>query len=435
MDTILFINLNPPYNLDAATVALAAQATTEIVQQMVVVAVPDPPDPSNDPTLSLLSRATETETNDSSSPPNTDPPVDTTTPAPDAKIKIRKLWTAAQDSDDKPNNNNDDDLLLDVTDQRLDDILASCHTVIFPDSLLLSSSRIMDTNKAFVQAMVPALQCWLNHHNNKNTNNSSKQPTSSQRRIQPTLIVQCVEGLRSASAVETLNKAVGTAWKVHVLPDAAGVLADATATARRLFGPFGPAQIELDEQSQFVVSCHDNNNSNANDDDEGLFRIQVGTREDFERDFHAQDELFERLGITMDDEMDDENAKRMDCFDVEKSWQTHVEKYSDKYTAAVHGANGYHVVWYGDRGQKDGRMTFCFCKLLNLHANGVGHGGDSTNDPAAHHHHDDDYILDKDDHDPFAQLVQLVKSLPPVVWVSLLMVILAIAVQQTCMRA
>lgn len=264
--SILFINLKPPYNLSPSTVVLAAQRRTCTVHQALVL---------------------------------------------EAEIVIRDL---VEDTERKSP----------CTNESFVELFDQCHTVVLPDSMFVMESQVFIT-KSFVENGLQALQSFYQRGG--------------------VVIVQCVEG--ALSTVSTpLNELFGTQWKMHVLADA--TLLEPTDLAKRLLGPFVPKDPKLDKTS-FFVSCPA---------DEGLYRVRVATREQFEKDFHAQDEIFERLGVEKDESMT--------CFNVEKSWNDYIDKYTDRYAVAIHGGPKGHVVWYGDRGQTDTSMAFIFCKMLNL---------------------------------------------------------------------
>ena len=163
-----------------------------------------------------------------------------------------------------------------------------------------------------------------------------------------TVLVQCVEGALSSTCAAQINSLFGTDWKVTVLADA--ITLGPTTAAKRLFeSPYLPERIVI-KHSAFFLSCPA---------DEGLYQVVLPTREEFEKSFKEQDKVFERLGIEMD--------KSMDCFDVEKSWNDYLEKYSNRYGIAMHAhEKGGHVVWYGDRSQTNRKMSFVFCKLLHI---------------------------------------------------------------------
>lgn len=238
---------------------------------------------------------------------------------------------------------------LEMTQTTFADIFAAAHTVILPDSMFVEKSRVFHFTAAFGQHGVPALAQYY--------------------QTGGTVLVQCVEGALSSACTAVMNNTFGTNWKMHVLADS--ITLGPTDTARRLFDtPHLPERVVW-ENSAFFLSCPA---------DEGLYQVLLPTKEEFEKSFQAQDEMFERLGIVPDD--------KMDCFDVEKSWKDYVAKYSDRYGLALHvNVSGGQVIWYGDRSQTNRTMTFIFCKLLTL--------ARVLEDAAAAHDDDDDFYHQK----------------------------------------
>ena len=217
---------------------------------------------------------------------------------------------------------------LPCTAETFREIFDKSHTVILPDSMFMENSRIFNNTLAFINHGMKALQTFYENGG--------------------TVLVQCVEGALSSTCAAQINSLFGTDWKVTVLADA--ITLGPTTAAKRLFeSPYLPERIVI-KHSAFFLSCPA---------DEGLYQVVLPTREEFEKSFKEQDKVFERLGIEMD--------KSMDCFDVEKSWNDYLEKYSNRYGIAMHAhEKGGHVVWYGDRSQTNRKMSFVFCKLLHI---------------------------------------------------------------------
>jgi hypothetical protein len=218
---------------------------------------------------------------------------------------------------------------LPCTTDSFTNIFDNAHTVVLPDSLFMENSRIFNHTQSFLRHGVQALQSFYQNGG--------------------TVLVQCVEGGLSSACATQMNTLFGTDWKVSVLAD--DITLGPTPTAEQLFNsPYLPKEVVL-KNSAFYVSCPIN---------EGLYQVLLPSRQEFEKSFNEQDVLFERLGIEMD--------KSMSCFDVEKSWDDYIEKYSNQYGIAIHqneqGAG--HIIWYGDRSQTNRTMSFIFCKLLNV---------------------------------------------------------------------
>jgi len=217
-----------------------------------------------------------------------------------------------------------------------DDIFASSHTVIIPDSMFSAKSQVFHS-EPFLQH---GLQALLQHvYNDPNG----------------TIIVLCVEGFHIG---DSLNEAFGTHWKLHIFGPCT---IDPTPRGLALMGNYCPTKVEL-SGSPFLVELPNNDP----DPDEGLYQVVADSREEFEKDFKDQDAVFERLGIEKDE--------TLTCFDMEKSWQLYVEKHANKYAIVQHehtkddGSKGGRVVWFGDREQSERGLSYVFCKLLNMNA-------------------------------------------------------------------
>jgi len=224
-----------------------------------------------------------------------------------------------QSEDEKGNN----ETKMDITADSFDKIFKASHTVVIPDGMFLEQSRVFHTDK-FRQCGLSALQKFY--------------------REGGTVLIQCLEG--SSSVGPHINDAFGTSWKLSFFENGFAV---PTATGKQLLGPFAPKQPMLTGHPYFI-ECHSR---------EGIYARYVSSKEEFVKDFHAQDETFERLGIEKDESMD--------CFNVEKSWENYLAKNTDRYCISIHEGEGNEgaVVWYGDRGQSES-MSFVFCKLLKL---------------------------------------------------------------------
>ena len=213
-----------------------------------------------------------------------------------------------------------------VSKESFQHIFSQSHTIIVPDSMLCETSRVFDT-QAFTQYALHPLQQFYQQQ-------------------QGTLIIQCVEGAFGTNS--QINQLFGLDWKIHVLDSKVVV---ATPHATQLLGTFTPKRVELKDLPFFVETP----------DQEGLYSVPLMDRPTFNQDFHDQDEAFERLGITKDESLT--------CFNIDKSWENYLEKYSQRYLIAVHkgpaNTNEGHIVWYGDRGNSE-TLAFVFCKMLNL---------------------------------------------------------------------
>jgi hypothetical protein len=265
--SITLINMNPPYEMKATTLMMAAPHCTTGVQQVLVY---------------------ETE------------------------IRIRDLVAGAAVETNKP-----------LSVASFDAIYADSHTVVIPDAMFTEKSKVFKS-EAFVKHGMEALGSFQKAGGN--------------------VIVFCVEGTLVIG--DTLNRLFGTKWKIKFFESAA---VEATDLAMATFGRFLPMQAHLKDGSYFI-DCPNK---------EGLYRRIMNDKKTFDENFRAEDATFEKLGIEKDE--------TMDCFNIEKSWENYVSKYTNRYCIALHQGRYMegHVVWYGDRGQSD-TMAYLFCKMLNL---------------------------------------------------------------------
>lgn len=266
--SIALINLSPPYGMKASTLVLATQhcETTSVLQVLVM---------ENELSVNDLLL-----TDDENSP---------------RKQPINK--------------------------ETIQEILDTTHTVVIPDSMLASESRIFHSDLFVEYGLEPLKQFYQDGN---------------------TVIIVCFEGIFSVG--QTINDLFGTNWKVQ-LKESSSV--EPTERGHQLLGDFAPKNVYL-QDNPFFVECPK---------DEGLYQVQLMTREQFEEDFYAQDAIFEKMGIEKDE--------TLTCFNVEKSWEGYLEKNRNQYAIAVHHDGKGHVVWSGDRGQSDA-MSFVFCKMLNI---------------------------------------------------------------------
>lgn len=302
--SILFINLKPPYDLKASTLRMASPDRTSSVQQILVGS-----------TELIRQDLSFLEHNPSSTRSGDD----------------------KNDEDENEDGPDDDDELecatrVPCTRESFVKAFEESHTVILPDSLFVENSRVFRHTENFIKHGLEALRAFYEERGG-------------------TVLIQCVEGALSSSCTGRVNATFGTDWKIHVLADAVALGPTPTAT-RLLQSRYLPEEIVI-RDSAFFLSCPP---------DEGLYRVLLPTREEFDRSFEEQNEVFERLGIEKDDSMA--------CFDVDKSWEDYLKKYTDRYGLAVHAASSGggrgHVIWYGDRSQTNRTMSFLFCKLLNV---------------------------------------------------------------------
>eukprot|EP00977_Amphora_coffeiformis_P018949 scaffold6807_cov220-Amphora_coffeaeformis.AAC.17 len=229
--------------------------------------------------------------------------------------------SAGEDNEDEEPNK------VPCTEKAFADAFSTSHTVIIPDSMFVEKSRVFNNTKNFVEHGLAPLKAFYEQGG--------------------TVLVQCVEGALSSTCTAQINTLFGTDWKIHVLADT--ITLGPTKYAQRLFdSPYLPERVVI-KDSAFFLSCPE---------EEGLYKVLLPTREEFCKTFKEQDEVFERLGIERDDSME--------CFDVDKSWEDYLKKYSDRYGLAIHAQGNGHVIWYGDRSQTNRTMSFVFCKLLNI---------------------------------------------------------------------
>lgn len=214
-----------------------------------------------------------------------------------------------------------------IKESTFEDIFSSSHTIIVPDAMFTKESKVFFTD-AFVDTALGPLERFYKEY-------------------QGNVIIMCFEGIFGIG--NSINPIFGTNWTVKFFESC---VAEPTKNGLNYLGPNIPKSPELTESPYFIDAP----------EKEGLYSRMLTTKENFIKDFHAEDETFERLGITPE--------KGMDCFDAEKSWEKYVRRYSSRYVICIHegeSATEGTVVWNGDRGQSVG-MSFVFCKFLNLGA-------------------------------------------------------------------
>lgn len=233
----------------------------------------------------------------------------------DDEIRVRNLTNG-----DDENNEQSIELCRDS----FDDLFKAAHTVVVPDAMFSENSKVFKT-EAFMNHGMEALGPFYKKGGR--------------------VIVMCIEGVFNST--NNVNRLFGTEWKTKFYESA---LATPTAKGKRLFGQFLPKEGYYMENNPYFIECPHG---------EGLFQRFLNDKETFVKNFHAEDETFERLGIEKDESMD--------CFNVEKSWENYLAKYTDRFCIALHQGKGNEgqVFWFGDRGQSDG-VAFVFCKLFNL---------------------------------------------------------------------
>ncbi|KAL7579590.1 hypothetical protein ACA910_007956 [Epithemia clementina (nom. ined.)] len=331
---ITLINLDPPYEMEASTLILASSHRSSSVLQLLVcekeILLKDLTAPSTklDDDVDDVVQVDEDVDDDGNGNKNDD--------------------KKATESKDRKESNEEEKKGKPIPLDALGDIFAESHTVILPDSMFYDKSRIYFTETFLSNGGLDALQKFYKDGG--------------------TVIVMCLEGFLF-SIDEKLKGLFGTDWKIKFSEIGACQVVP-TDSARSVLGQFLPKSPLLKENPHFIT-CPNSR--------EGLYKPLLQTKEQFVESFHAQDEVFERLGI--------EEDKSMDCFNVEKSWEKYLEQYTDCYVVALHeggtssdGKREGSVVWYGDRGQSD-TMAFVFCKLLNLDPHrrlGVSAAADTT---------------------------------------------------------
>jgi hypothetical protein len=235
----------------------------------------------------------------------------------DDNLKLKDL-VAHKGNDD----NDDEHVPYPLEASSFDTIFSHAHTVIVPDGLLCHDSKVFKTD-AFLNHGIESLVRFYNKGGN--------------------VIVVCIEGVFSVGT--ELDKHFGTDWKFKFFE---ATTVEPTERGRALFGTFTPKSVHL-KGIPYFLSCPDN---------EGLYQKRMDNKDEFTKHFHEEDETFEKLGIEKDESMD--------CFNVEKSWDNYIRRYSNSYCICLHeGDGGGKVVWYGDRGESDS-MSFVFCKILNF---------------------------------------------------------------------
>jgi hypothetical protein len=212
-----------------------------------------------------------------------------------------------------------------------EEIFEASHTIIIPDAMFSKASKVFHT-ELFVDKALKVLEKFY-------------------REREGTVIIMCFEGIYGIGSL--INPIFDTKWQVKFFETCT---AERTARGIKFLGPYAPKTPELKECPYFVDAP----------DEEGLYARLLADREAFISGFHAEDETFERLGITPTD--------GMDCFDAEKSWENYMRRYTGRYVICLHEGKAStegNVVWYGDRGQSEG-MSFVFCKFLNLGSSARG---------------------------------------------------------------
>lgn len=208
------------------------------------------------------------------------------------------------------------------------------HTVIIPDSMLCEKSRVFET-EAFTEHALSALKEFYDCHHG-------------------TVLVQCVEGAFGTNI--KLKELFGVDWKINLLDSKTVIPNHDSLAAKTILGHFAPTSVHL-KDTPFFISTANNN--------DGLYKVPLMNFEEFTQDFRDQDEAFERLGIEKDESLT--------CFNLEKSWENYLEKYTRQFLIAVttttttstRSSTKGHLVWYGDRGNSE-NLAYVFCKLLNL---------------------------------------------------------------------
>ena len=206
-----------------------------------------------------------------------------------------------------------------------EEIFAASHTIVIPDAMFTKESRVFHTDK-FVDKALGALEKFYKEQEGN-------------------VIILCFEGIFGIGSA--VNPIFGTKWSVKFFENC---LAQPTARGLDFLGPNVPKDPQLNDCPYFLDAPTE----------EGLYARMLATKDQFIKDFHAEDETFERLGITP--------TEGMDCFDAEKSWENYVRRNTDRFVICLHQGTAPgegNVVWYGDRGQSEG-MSFVFCKFLNM---------------------------------------------------------------------
>lgn len=262
--SILLVNIEPPFGLKAEVLVMASPHRTSDVIQMVLM---------DDDEEILLTNYTNTD-------------------VPERKLPLNA--------------------------ESFQSIFADCHTVLIPDGMFLEESTVFHTER-FWQHGAPALAL-----------------------SSASILVLALEG--SLKSCLRINELLGTRWTVSFREACAVELC--LQAKDKLGGHFLPDRLELPDLSAFVKS----EDSTA----DGLYQACIGSYEDFCEGWHAQDAVFERLGIDVDESMD--------CFNIDASWTKHLEQYTNALVVAAHRrSNGSYVMWCGDTKS----MVMVFCKLLN----------------------------------------------------------------------
>ena len=327
---ITLINLSPPYGMDAGTLILAASHRTSSVHQLLVC--------EKEILLKDLTPSKDAvEVDDDEEDDDEDDLVE-------ENSKIQNKSQEDQPSENEKQAESDAKSKEEITAKPIDlkslaTFFEKSHTVVLPDSMFYDKSRVFHTEIFIENGALEALKQFYISGG--------------------TVIVMCIEGFLFAID-EKLNKLFGTDWKIQ-FSEVGSCSVVPTDCAVSICGPFLPKNPLLKDNPHFI-HCKE---------DQGLYKPLLQNKEQFVKSFHAQDEVFERLGIEQDESLD--------CFNVEKSWEKYRERYTDCYAIAVHERNSSSdttevkpkgtIVWYGDRGQSE-TMAFVFCKLLNLDPSG-----------------------------------------------------------------
>lgn len=212
-----------------------------------------------------------------------------------------------------------------------EEIFEASHTIVIPDAMFTRDSRVFHTDKFVDMALGPLKKFYKEREGN--------------------VIILCFEGIFGIASA--INPIFNTNWSVKFFENCH---AEPTKRGFEILGPHIPKTPELSDCAYFLEAP----------EEEGLYCRMLVSKETFIKDFHAEDETFERLGI--------QPTEGMDCFDAEKSWDNYLRRNSNRYVICLHEGKERgegNVVWYGDRGQSSG-MSFVFCKFLNMGASAQG---------------------------------------------------------------
>ena len=351
---ITLINLSPPYGMEASTLILASSHMSSAVVQLLVCEKEI-----------LFEDLTATSTTTTRNAPDNNEDEDkenknNKASRDDSNDEINEKQKGGKENNEEEDKEENDGSKKKVTSAKpialesLGTFFAASHTVILPDSLFYDKSRVFHTELFLNNGGLEALQSFYKKGG--------------------TVIVMCLEGFLFSSGVDDkLNELFGTEWSIQ-LSDVDSCTVVPTPSGQSVLGPFTPKRPVLKDNPHFIT-CPNK---------EGLYKPLMQSKEEFVQSFRAQDEIFERLGIEEDD--------KMDCFNVDKSWEKYQERYNSSYAIAIHEGRGEgegSVVWYGDRGQSE-TMGFVFCKLLNLHPKRrFGFSSSSTSSSSSSSNNDD----------------------------------------------